>query len=243
MTKREFFNELQKMESPEIVYLLGYLWGDGFIVKPTSPTGVSFRVGLTIQKEDALVIKPIFDKMDFIKIKERHPPNKKPTIDFSIYCKEIYQWFEDNDYKAKSWVSADKILSKIPEHLKHYWFRGLVDADGSIRFAEQSKQGKKGQVLRGVGIHIYSGINQDWKYMIDLCKKFNLKYKIVLRQRSKADKTHCSSQFSNQRRPEVIILGDYIWKDKETDGIGLNRKWAKFLLIKEYDKNSPVKLF
>jgi len=36
----------------------------------------------------------------------------------------------DNDYKLKSYNSADKILSKIPNSLHHYFFRGLIDGDG-----------------------------------------------------------------------------------------------------------------
>jgi len=44
----------------------------------------------------------------------------------------IYDFLSENNYKEKSYVSATKILNKIPNNLKKYFFRGYFDGDGSI---------------------------------------------------------------------------------------------------------------
>jgi len=54
----------------------------------------------------------------------------KPILSAVVNNRLLYEFLVDNDYKLKSYNSADKILSKIPNSLHHYFFRGLIDGDG-----------------------------------------------------------------------------------------------------------------
>ena len=248
MTKRDLYHELESLASPKIAYLLGYLWGDGNINKQFNTTngcGHSYRVALCVQKEDGLKLLPLFEGMDFVRVREPNPrDNRKQAMTFTIHCKEIYEWLAEHGYAAKSWESAEKILEKIPETLRPYWFRGLIDADGHVCFRLQTLSKKLGKAWMTAGISIYSGIDQDWGYLARLCDKLRIKHRVETRTRPQTDGgVHRSSEFCMTKRPDVIAFGDYIWKDRETDGIGLERKWRKFQGIKEYDRQSRNRLF
>lgn len=115
------------LNNPEIAYLLGFSWGDGYIYK----------------KHNYLAIECIATDMKYIiKIVEhlnlRHSisylfkKNRIPAIKCTISDPRVCFIPEIEDYKNKSKIGPERILAKIPKKLHYAFLLGLLDADGSF---------------------------------------------------------------------------------------------------------------
>ena len=164
-----FYNVKDK----EIAYLLGVIWADGFMYQ--SPSKHISNFGFTMVKEDINTLKPILDSIGKWNYYERKQPNPnwKPSVNVTTNNKRIFDFLSKHDYSDKSSVSADKIISVIPNELRHYFFLGLIDGDGCFYHYIP----KKGSTLRQFALA--STYEQDWGYFERLCDELNIKYKIT----------------------------------------------------------------
>lgn len=197
------------IQTPEVAYFLGFLWADGYIVKQ------ELRLG--ILAVDMGVIKPSLDKLGKWNYNERVRDGEKPLCTASTNNRKLFNFLVDNDFKIKSGASADKILNKIPPHLKHYFFRGLVDGDGCI-----DKN----------GMSISSNYTQDWSYVSNLSDNLNINSYIYR-------KIQKSGKYSIIEINGIngLVFCNYIYKDREVDNIGLDRKFLKYLELKNTVEN------
>ena len=151
-------NLFLNITTKEIPYLLGLIWADGFL--NPSKNGKNSNLGFVMVKEDINIIKPVLETIGKWNYYERKQPVEswKPSINVITNNKRILNFLIENDYDIKSQASADKILSKIPDELKHYFFRGLIDGDGCFyHYVPQ-----KGSTLRQ--FILTSTYEQDWSY-------------------------------------------------------------------------------
>ncbi len=203
--------------TPEAAYVLGLLWADGFLSVNTN------RVTIESVEEDLITLYPFFNKLGIYNRSFRHRENRKPQMSISFSDKSVSNFLSSADYFAKSNKSADKILDSIPEHLKHYWFRGLFDGDGCIY--------NNGKIVQ---ICVASSYEQDWTYLENLCKRFGINYKIKL---SITRKGHKSSVLRILGMKNYLTFLDYIYQSYENDSMGLKRKYDK------YQKLGRIKYF
>lgn len=222
-TPENFIN----IKTPEAAYILGLIWADGSINITKRKFRDSYRITLTNREVDAVYYTPIFKKTGNWNCC-RKLTDYSPILCFDATNEILVKFLIENDYKSKSWESADKILSKIPEHLKHYWFRGLVDGDGTI------VNWKKRYTT--THFSICSGHKQDWTYMKELCNRLNINYKIYKTQNEKGR----ASYFRMCGRENIINICNYIYQNYENDKIGLPRKYLKFKEI-ENEENAYKK--
>lgn len=206
------------VEMPEVAYYLGFLWADGNL--NTHCTSQDVRLCINSSDTDNLlqVCSRIGDftiaKTDYSYRNSRTciRTNNRPLVDF----------LTSMDYGVKSWTSADKILSHIPLHLRHYWWRGLVDGDGC--FSVNGKKKHKNKFMA-----ISSGKEQDWTYVQELFRELGItKHKIHIRQNHKG----WTSQIKIHNTDELVRFGEYIYQGYEEDKIGLKRKRDKYKEIK-----------
>jgi hypothetical protein len=209
-----FYNITNK----EIAYLLGLIWADGFL--NPSKNGKNSNLGFTMVKEDIDVIKPVLESIGKWNYYGRKQPVKtwRPSINVITNNKRIFNFLIEYDYDKKSYVSADKILSKIPDDLKHYFFRGLIDGDGCFYHYTP----KKGSILRQFALT--STYEQNWSYFEGLCNELDIKYKIKRTINTKSS----SSVIRITNKDGINKLGTYIYKDFDIDNVGLKRKYNKF---------------
>lgn len=126
----------------------------------------------------------------------------------------------------KSVVSPSKILSRIPDKLKSYFFLGFSDRDGC--FYKKKNCNKNAYLISG-------SYEQDWSDFANLMKKMDCKYGIK-KHISKIG--HKSSNLSFANKKSILSFGQYVYKTIEYDNVGLKRKYQKFIEIKEnYEKN------
>lgn len=209
--QKKYYSNIEmflNITKPEIAYLLGILWADGHIHKLCN--GVS----MTLRKEDMDSIINIINMSGNWGIYEN---TKKITgkIYTTIRITDIYfhRFLKEYDYRIKSGASADKILSKIPENLRHYWWHGYIDGDGCFSKPDH--------------FSITSVYNQNWSFYEKLCKQLNIKLFIKLNKTNNS-KSSCVRIY---RKEEIKILGKYIYENYQNDKIGFDRKYQKYLNI------------
>ena len=205
----EQFLDIQK---PEVAYLLGFLWADGYIVRN--------EVRLEIVKDDLDTIKPILESIGNWTYSYRDRNGCRTSGRATTSNKKIKEFLVNHDYHKKSYVSADKILSKIPNELKHYFFRGLVDGDGCIYVNEKTNEKR---------ISISSSVNQNWFYVENICNEIDVNFNVY----QKIGKHSSSVIEINGVYAKTFC--DYIYQDKQ---FGLDRKHNKYLILTELYNNS-----
>lgn len=213
-------NLFTNITKPEIAYFLGYFYADGSI------RGDSKAPALTIQKEDGLEIAPLIHSFGKVSQYEYKKKGKKDIITFKFYSRGLWTFLFEHDYNEKSTRSADKILSKIPEKLHHYFFRGLLDGDGCIYL--NSKRNK-------ANIGFYGDINQDWTFLESYLKQLDIKYAIT---KKTSEQGHKSSRLCVWGLEKAIPLLQRLYLGREQDKIGLTRKYSKFLELLNKTKNT-----
>ena len=211
--------------TPEVAYILGILWADGHVSKNNT-------ISISILRSDMDDIINIFLKTGNWRIYNYKPKITKPQTLLCTSNDIIFKFLIKNGYKAKSWKSACKILSKIPEHLKHYWFRGLVDGDGCFHLhtGRRTKQ-----------IFIASGYKQDWSFLEKRCKKLKIQYKILRRKQinRRSHKETRNSIFLIAKSFDIQKFSNFIYNNYENDHIGFKRKWNKYQDILKYINEYP----
>jgi hypothetical protein len=203
------------IEDPKVAYILGYLWADGYIVRN--------EVRLEIVKDDLDHIKPILESIGTWTYSYRNRAGNQTSGCATVSNKRLIEFLKDNDYENKSFVSADKIISKIPNELKHYFFRGLVDGDGCIYVNDKKKR-----------LSIASSYNQNWDYVKNICDDLSITSYLYKNENSKGKSSIIEMNGINAK-----LFIDYIYQDKI---FGLSRKYDKAILLIDLYNNSRTKL-
>ncbi len=137
------------VKEKEFVYLLGFLWADGYISK------VCNSIEINIVKEDYEVLSPVFSKHIKWNIfqkqrKQNGIPYGRPQIKSQISLSLLKQFLLEYGYANKS------------------GWRGYFDGDGSIAI---SKNGCK-------NLAFWSTADQDWSELDSVLKSLGVKFSI-----------------------------------------------------------------
>jgi hypothetical protein len=216
------------IQTPEAAYILGLLWADGYIRRD----GCS--ITLLITNKTASEINWIFNKTGEWIFYFRKKTQESWQDMCEIRTGNNYLWWHlyDLDYYAKSKVSADKVLSIIPNHLKQYWFRGLVDGDGCFDSTNRKHR-----------FSICGTYDQDWSYFIDILKNLNVRYRIEKTSRLNKNSGNMNnySKIHIEHLESLSVFGKYIYKDREKDQMGLLYKYTKWKIIEDHFRNLPLR--
>jgi hypothetical protein len=201
-------------------YFLGFLWADGYVNK----------------KSNNIVFKIVED--DFNEIKDKILKTLKSwryyvynynygdiirqrQSSLEISHKGFHDFLVENDYLIKSGASANKILSKIPEKYKHYWWRGYFDGDGSFTFNKPPN----------VKINLASCYEQNWDFVEELKNDIDFEYKICKRVNQKSK----NSIIIVEKEDSIKKFMNYILKGRK---FGLIRKYNKYYKYRGVSKKS-----
>ena len=206
--------------SKESAYVLGLLWADGSL-----GNNKNCSIKVEIVKEDLQNLSKIFSATGKWNYYERVRHNWKPIASYSINNRNFFNFLIVNNFDKKSFISPSKIIDIIPENLKHYFFRGLIDGDGCFYINQKQYTYQ---------FTIASSYEQDWSYLENLLKNHDIKYSICKRQsiNKKTGKTNSSSALRITNKNDIKKFGEFIYKDYDSDQMGLNRKYKIFEQIK-----------
>lgn len=213
-------NNFIKIEKKEVAYFLGYFWADGNIKSYKSNNINHWRIAIEINNDDAENIMDCFMSLGKWSIQRRQRCETwKETCAFVTNNKELYNFLKENDYETKSNSEPTKILEKIPEDLKVYFWRGYFDGDGSV-----------GLSGRGSFIEFASTYNYEYLELKKLFTKLTINNFKIYRSTSK--RGHKSSVFKNYGKSNTHI-SNFLLKSE----IGLNRKKLKLQqILGRYEK-------
>lgn len=201
------------IKTPEVAYFLGFLWADGHITKKY------YNINIEIQEDDMIELITHFNKIGIWNEYIRKRKNWKTQSQISTSNYHIHQFLSENDYLDKSQKSPNKILNKIPINLQHYFFRGWIDGDGCFR----ENKGNYFFAIAGTA-------NQPWASFKNVLKHVFIKnYKIINIKNKKGS----GDILKITNKKDIVKLGDYIYKNYESDKIGLSRKYNIYKTIKE----------
>lgn len=223
VNERLFINDI----NPITAYLLGLLWADGYLKSKKRFITDAYNISLSLQEKDGKYIKPFIETTGiwsfYIRPEKKHKDGWNKHKQYYWCCTNtiLGRFLEDNDYKIKSGASPDKILSKISDELKHYFFLGYLDGDGCI-----FSKGKK------IIISFCSVYDQDWTFLESLCKNLECKYSI--RRVIRKNKNSKYSDFSIKGSKNCFKFSRFLYKIN--NNIGFPRKKERFLEIKKYIK-------
>lgn len=184
-------------------YILGLLWGDGYLHKG--------RVGISMISEDLGTLIPIFKKIGNWKINTSKRDNFKEQLTLRVSDKIFYGFLLKMDFHKKSKTSPIKILNIISDENHKYFLRGFFDADGCFYFNKNTRQ-----------CIITSNYEQDWKFISDFYYTKGWKHSVG-RQKSKTG----NRSFIRITNKSILEFGYYIYEDY----FGLERKYIKFVEI------------
>jgi hypothetical protein len=223
--------------SPESAYLLGFLWGDGylydrsFVEKRKTKKGISsynkhsYHIKVECSEDDLSLLIPIFTQSGKWTSYRRTRKGRKPQLCLSTANKKLYDFLSEYNYQIKSGAYPE-ILRVIPKEFVHYWWRGYFDADGCIYKIKRT--GKSRQVS------ISSVYEQDWTATSDLLGVLGVKYSIRRVIRSEKSK-YSEIRFTSNKSTEIFL--EYIYSGKE---FGLMRKKEIYLKSKYSNSASEI---
>jgi predicted HAD superfamily Cof-like phosphohydrolase len=204
----EFYN----ITKPEVAYFLGLIWADGHVQNKKRKHITSISL-IETDLNEVLPVFKTFGVWNQYKITKREK-NWKQTYVAMLYSRRLSDFLCEHDYLTKSEVSACKILSKIPSHLKKYWFRGIIDGDGHIKSSNHT-----------CTFTLASSYNQNWDFFKKICDELEIEYKTIQREVPKKNgKIHRSSCVIVFNRENVGKLLKYTHGDYVNDKIGISRK-------------------
>jgi hypothetical protein len=203
-------------DTPSACYILGLLWADGSL-KGSGDNSVR----LTLKKTDGVHIVPIIKTTGNWSIKElKYKIHKNPVLFFRCCDKKLYSFLTEMGYYDKSQNSAENIICHIPEELRHYWWRGYFDGDGTLN-------------KNNYGISITSTINQDWSFLKFLPTSIKLKTKKY--QQIVNGKTQSCSRMLIWGKENVLVFLNYIYSGEV---FGIERKYKHYLRKLEHGYRS-----
>lgn len=200
-------NAYLNVTEPEMAYLLGFIWADGYIKK--------YSMGINFIKSDYDEIKNVFDKTGIWSCAIRNRQGRKESVDVRMSKKVFCDFLKSKGYDNKSYISPS-LYYTLNANMRRYFIKGIIDGDGCFYISKNLKTRQ---------FSITSTYEQNWQYMIDLCNELNIKYNIKLTINKKSK----YSQFRILKLYDIKKIGDYIYHDNIH--IGLNRKYLKFKKI------------
>ena len=218
MKNRIIFSLFESINNKEIAYILGLLWADGHVSFANNPSKTPI-VKHTAKDDDNQIFKEILQfsgNWNTFTCKNIGSYAKTPkTISINWVSSRILgNFLIENQYRNKI-ESPDLILSRIPEDLKSYWFRGFFDGDGSVTIKNKGHH----------SIAFTGHEKQNWNFIIELFNSIgiaNYKKRIVESRGGK------SSQVRISNKKDLIRFENYIYSDYDDNQMGLHRKRDQF---------------
>lgn len=197
------------LSSPKLVYLHGFMWGDGYVSKKACQ--------LYIVQKDSREVQAIIKNEIKFKTYTYKPQGNRQTVEVIRFNNEYKDFLIQSGYCSKSLDSPEKILSIIPKELHFYWWRGYVDADGCFCKCKNKLGGS---------FSIAAPIDKNWMKESELMRSLDIQsFNIRKTKFQKGDKIHKSSTLSMTHNKEIKKIGQYIYQGKI---FGLKRKYKKY---------------
>jgi hypothetical protein len=206
----EDMSAFKSVNNPKIAYLLGLLWADGHI--STKGNVITLLLKASDGKSLKQLIHSTASSWYSWSFNGYGEYAHKKYTQYNMSSHALKQHLIEHDFHIKSRSAPIKILNLIPEHLKHYWWRGYFDGDGCFYLGKKDNKG---------AISITSHINQDWTFAAELFHSLGICYV----RRTSITSKGCSSRVCLESETPIRRFCDYIYSG---ESFGLLRKLNKY---------------
>lgn len=221
MKKRIIFSLFENIKDREIAYILGLLWADGHVTFANNKSKTPI-VKHTSKEEDNITFKEIllfsgsWNTFTCNNVGSYAKTPKNILINW-VSDRKLGEFLIENQYRNKT-NSPDKILNKIPNELKQYWYRGFFDGDGSVTIKNKGHH----------SIAFTGHENQNWYFIIKLFNEININNYRIRIIKSRGGK---SSQIRITNKKDLLKFENYLYSDYDEYQLGLFRKRKQFKLL------------
>jgi len=193
-------------------YILGLIWTDGHINSRNNSIIFS-----TTYPDSEYFSKEFLKTGSWNIYRYKSNKNHKDKISIITTNKFLKETLVSLGFLEKI-KGLEKVYEHIPENLKHYFIRGLIDGDGCFYV------NKKKSIYR---FSLCSCLNQNWNCIQKLLDSLSIKYKIE----NSTTKNGSYSKIHISGIPNVKKFGDFVYRNRQDDFIGLDRKYKKYLEV------------
>lgn len=209
---------LMDLTDKRTVYLLGLLWADGAF--SFSRSGGSVNIACVL--DDAETIKRICSAHGLTHWRTKQAtrqgqPWGRPQFIMGLPMGEARSYLLEWGLREKTCPA--KLLSQIPEHLRHYWWRGYLDGDGCL------------YIGRKIELAFWSTYDQDWTFVRDLFSQLGYADKLHETRYQRKGGRHCSSTIATCHRDAVRAFGAFVYQGDDCYQLGFARKHAKYVAL------------
>lgn len=211
------------LNNDTFIYFLGWYWADGW----------GKTNAISCKYDDMVYMEKWIESYGFTVKKHQRIKNGKPwgslqgIVHFS-YSNFNKKFLSENGFTTKSKDSPQIILSKISKEKHHLFWRGFFDGDGHIQIPKPTR-GKK-------EVAFWGSINQNWEALYKILQALEVKYTTRTYQR----KCGSSSCVAFYKYDDIIKFANYIYRDYDTNTVGLKRKWEKFEALRQKGKKEKT---
>ena len=212
-----WFNQELKNFTDEEIYILGFLWADGYLNGKYKKNNLQCE----IIYNDFLDLAKTFDKVgkwgqSKRKASIKNGISRQARICLTISDTKLVDKLICLDFDKKSYISPTKLLKRIPKNKHYLFYRGYSDGDGCFYITDKTKH-----------FFIGSTYEQDWTHIETLFKKLKIKHYKITKYISKAG--HKDSRIRISSIDAIEKISQYLYQDRLD--IGLKRKYEK---VKDY---------
>lgn len=221
-------SQFLNIKTKEVAYFLGFFWADGYIRHYKVGNCNHWRIVLEIVEKDAVNISNILDRLGkWIIVKRNRKDSWQTTWSFVTANEDLYNFLKEHGYEEKSTIEPTKILSKIPEEFKYYFWKGFIDGDGHISIKDYEYQ-------ISLTFELSGKIDYEWSEIKKVFDKLNITKYYIYKQTSKKD--HKSSVLRINGKEIIKLKPIFV-------NFGLDRKTEQFSKIENYLKEKNEKLY
>jgi intein/homing endonuclease len=207
----QWFNISFKKLTDDEIYLLGFLWADGYL----SNKNRSLQCEIIL--DDFLDLEKTFNNVGqwgrYLRSGGfKKGVNRRKRMLLTISDVELVRKFISFDFHKKNYICPKKLLKKIPIKKRFLFYRGYSDGDGCFYITEKAKH-----------FFIGSTYNQDWSHIKYLFESLSIKNYSVQKIISKLN--HKDSRIRVSSKDAVVKIANYLYKDRLD--LGLKRKYEK----------------
>jgi len=207
----KWFNMSFKNLNDDEIYLLGFLWADGFL------TSRKYALQCEIVLDDFVDLKKTFENVGQWGMYSRKSTckkgvNRKARMLLTISDVNLVNKLISFDFDKKNYICPTKILKILPNKKRYLFYRGYSDGDGCFYITEKAK-------------HFFFGstYNQDWSHIESLFDSLKIKHYNV--QRSTSKLKYKDSRIRISSKDAVVKLANYLYQNRLD--LGLKRKYEK----------------
>lgn len=209
----DWFNKKLKNLTDEEIYLLGFLWADGYL----NGNGAKRNLQCDIIYDDFIDLEKIFDKVGkwgrhIRKSSIKKGVSRKARMLLTISDVKLIKKFISLDFDKKAYISPNKMLKIIPKRKHYLFYRGYSDGDGCFYITDKAKH-----------FFIGSTYNQDWSHIEKLFSIIKIKHYKIQKKISKVGHKHSIIRISSL--DAIVKIAKYLYKDRID--LGLKRKFNK----------------